>query len=236
MINPDENELESGLEKVEGIPESTKQEDSITEKDTEVVDKVFKHLGTVFAKHFGNAMLEAGQYLIKKFYNGDYKAAEEKKFSKNKSLSLLFQKIQADNSGNVPKKTWLYNSIDLAIDNNKYLKLSAYGKLGHSHKVKLTNTGSLSETIKTKLIEETADNGYSVKTLQERIREEKKKLNGNLMILSKRLQPSKLKDLDKKKLHSLKVQVENRYKKFEKKMTIYKDNLQEIKKALEDKK
>jgi len=235
MTNPDENALESGLEKVEGVPESTKQGDSITETELDtVVEDVFQYLGTVFVKHFGSAMLEAGQYLINQFYDGDYKAAEKKEFSKNKSLNLLFQKIQADNSGNVPKKTWLYNSIDLAIDNNKYLNVSAYGKLGHSHKVKLTNTGVLPEKIKLKLIKETEKKGYSVKDLQDRITDEKRKLSGNFISLLEPIEAIKLQAFDTNKLKFLKVQTENRVKGIQEKMDLYKANLDELNKVLEE--
>jgi len=205
------------------------------DKDDPLVEEVFQYLGGVFVKHFHSAMLEAGEYLIEKFYAGDYEAAQEKDFSKDSSLSKLFLKIQSDNSGNVPKKTWLYNSIDLAIDHKKYIEVSAYGKLGHSHKVKLTNTGCLSEEVKLKLIDETVTEGYSVKTLQERISEEKKNLDDNLIILSKTIEASRIQSFDTKKLNKLKHQTEKRFSKTKDEMELYKKNLATIDKVLEGK-
>ncbi|MBA3010036.1 MAG: hypothetical protein FP812_07345 [Desulfobacula sp.] len=197
-----------------------------------LVEEAFEHLKSVFVRHFRSAMLEAGQYLIEKFYNGDYNLATEKKFNKNESLLQLFKKIQGDNTGNVPGKTWLYDSINLAIDERKYCKVSAYGKLGHSHKVKLTNTGNLPEDTKVSLIEEAAEKEYSVSTLQERISQEKQKLDGITVSLTEELKPEILKTLDFEKLTTIRIQTQARLLKAAIEKALYEGNLKRIHQAL----
>ena len=207
-------------------PDFTKQEDP-------VVEEAFQHLQSVFVKHFQNAMLESGQYLIDKFYGGNYKLAEEKKFSKNKSLHQLFLKIQNDVSGNTPRKTWLYDSINLAVDYKKYKELSAYGKLGHSHKVKLTSTGKIPEETKKSLIKEAAEKEYSVTELQKRISEENAKIGGGQISLTVALQRKQLKGLSTQKLKAIKKQTEIRFKKCQEELNLYQDNLKEIDAVIE---
>ena len=221
--------------KVETIQETKKTQitsnvlklDTVEQEDP-IVEEAFQHLKGVFVKHFQNAMLESGQYLINKFYNGDYKLAEEKKFSKNKSLHQLFLKIQNDTSGNTPKKTWLYDSINLAVDDNKYKELSVYGKLGHSHKVKLTSTGKIPEETKRSLIKETAEKGYSVTELQRRISEENAKIDGGHISLTVVLQRKQLKGLSTQKLKAIKQQTEIRFNKCQEELNLYQGNLKEI--------
>lgn len=197
-----------------------------------IVEEAFEHLKSVFVRHFRSAMLEAGQYLIEKFYNGDYDLATEKKFNKNKSLLQLFKKIQDDSTGNTPGKTWLYDSINLAIDENKYKELSAYGNLGHSHKVKLTNTGKLPDETKVSLIEEAAEKEYSVSTLQQRISQEKQKLDGITVFLTEELKPEILKTLDFEILQRIEHQTNSRLVKAELEKILYKANLKKIHQAL----
>ena len=196
------------------------------EIDEPIVEEAFQYLRAISVKH-SVTKLEAGKYFIKLFYNGDYKKAEEKKFKKNVSLRQLFLKIKNDGSGDLPNKTWLYDAINLAIDENKYQKLSAYGKLGVCHKVKLTNTRCLPENIKRELIKETAKEEYTVMALQKRISQEKKKLNGDIS-LTDEMKIDQLQVLDTDKLKGLKNKIEKRFKKIEAEMDLHKSNLSKI--------
>ncbi len=201
-----------------------------------IVEEAYQHIKSVFVRHYQSAMLETGQYLIEKFYNGDYVQAQEKKFNKNDSLLKLFKKIQGDNTGNVPGKTWLYDSINLAIDESKYREVSAYGKLGHSHKVKLTNTGNLPEDTKVSLIEEAAEKEYSVSTLQERISQEKQKLDGITVSLTEELKPEILKTFDFETLKKIEHQTNSRLSKAVLEKALCELNLKRIYQALKSSK
>ena len=76
----------------------------VDDMDDEKVKKAYEHLKEIFVKHFQNAMLECGQYLIETFYGGKYELAQKKKFTSNKSLAKLIKRIQkeATAKGDVP--------------------------------------------------------------------------------------------------------------------------------------
>ena len=142
------------------------------EPDKTLVDKSFKFLEGIFIKHFHKAMLEAGEYIIKEFYAGDIELARQNKQVKKHSLHQLIRRLQ-ENKGHVPSKTWIYDAVNLVVDEHDHVNLSVYGKLGHSHKVNLTYAKDVK--IKKRLIQETVDNSYTVAQLKKRIVEENKK-------------------------------------------------------------
>jgi len=205
------------------------------EKDL-VVEEVYQHLKIVFHKHVVKAMLEVGQYIIKSFYDNNYKQAQGKEFNGKKSLLKLIKRLQSDSQGDVPSRTWVYDAVNLAID--QYLfeekKLpSVYGQLGHSHKVNLTYVNKLE--IKKQLIQETFDESYTVSQLRKRMREEKVKTGIKYVSLKSNMPVSKLKALDVKKIRTLKKQTLKLEKELKKRLNIYQSNLKKLKKILETK-
>ncbi|BBO78018.1 hypothetical protein DSCW_54350 [Desulfosarcina widdelii] len=122
-----------------------------------------------------NAMLKVGQYLIGTFYAGNYDWAREGRRFKNRSLIELFERL--NNEGYAPAKTWLYNSVKLAVDEKDFDNFRTYGKLGHSHKVYLTYVENAED--KKKLIEATVEKSYTVKQLREEISKLKTKSESN---------------------------------------------------------
>jgi len=226
-------ESDSVVEKSEINTAIVESDDNL--KEGSVVEEAYQHIKNIIFKHVHNNMLEVGQYIIDIIYNGDYEAASKKEFNKNRSLRQLFQKFQNDTSGNCPEKTWLYNAINLAIDEKKYTKVSAYGKLGLSHKVRFTNTGKLTEETKKKLIEETVEKEYSVAELQNRITEKKRKLDVNYISLTEKMEPERLKGLDSEKLQDLEKKTKSHLTKTQNKIKVYEENLEKIESALKNK-
>lgn len=199
------------------IQSATKEENKApTEKeaDHQLVEEAYTKLEGIVTNHLTMAMLEAGQYIIKRFYDNDYDKARKNQKVKFKSLNKLIKKLQ-EGSGNSPGKTWIYDAVKLAVDDYDYKNLSAYGKIGHSHKVALTH---LKDTeIKKELIEETAKHGHSVSKLKERIKEEK----GGIY-LSELPSEEDLRKLEPKKLNTIKKQIDWRLKKMEETLEKYK--------------
>ena len=109
---------------------------------------------------------------------------------------------------------------------------SAYGQLGHSHKVSLT---SAPDEIKSDLVLEAAEKEYTVAKLRERIREEKDKLNPDLVSLKEAMNVKKLGTLEPKQLKALKTKTEALVKKVQDEAKLYEGNLTLIEKALEKK-
>ena len=205
--------------------------------DDEKVEKAYEHLKTIFVKHFQNAMLECGRYLVDTFYGGNYELAQEKKFTRNKSLAKLIKKIQNDatEKGDAPSRTWLYDAVNLAIDYHLYKREqlpSVYGQLGHSHKVNLTNAPI---EAKPALVQETFEKQYTVAKLRERIREEKDKLNPDRVSLKETMSIKKLGTLKPKQLKALKTKTEALVKKVQDEAKLYQGNLALIEKAINKK-
>ncbi len=168
--------------------------------DDKVITAAYEKLKKMVIKAKYNLMIIYGKYLIKTFYDNDYDKAKEDPDSGSKSLSKLFETIQKDPSaGTSYKKTWLYNAIALAVQDDKY-KLLKKGikegtiqdkivdtengkklsdvvsswneKLSITHKIRLENSKKkLSEEEMNKLIIEAAENKMKVAELQKRIDE-----------------------------------------------------------------
>jgi hypothetical protein len=210
----------------------------VVDKDDEKVEKAYAYLKSIFHKHFQNAMLECGQYLVQTFYDGKYdEITQEKKFTSNKSLSRLFKRMKqdAEEKGNVPSRTWLYDAVNLAIDNHLYEQKflpSVYGQLGHSHKVNLT---SAPYEVKPKLVQESVENKYTVTKIRKRIKEEKNKQRSDHIPLKDPMSIDRLKNLSSKQLNELKTKTEGLFKKVQDEAMVYQGNLDLIRQVLETK-
>jgi DNA polymerase III subunit gamma/tau len=135
------------------VPAKIKNEDDL-------VSEAFDHLKGIFKRHFHEAMLEAGKYLIDTFYEKNPKIA----FAKNKtkeepqSLKKLIEKIQQTSnnpSENVPSTGWVYNAVNLAAHEMicKQEGFQTFGILGHSHKLQLLHVPKLKKIDKDKFNE-----------------------------------------------------------------------------------
>jgi hypothetical protein len=210
----------------------------LDDEDDKKVEKAYAYLKKIFHKHFQKAMLECGQYLVETFYDGKYdEITVEKKFTSNKSLSNLFKRIQQDatEKGNVPSRTWLYDAVNLAIDNYLYKQKilpSVYGQLGHSHKVNLT---SAPYEVKPKLVQESFENKYTVTIIRKRIREEKNRLDSDHFPLKDPMPIDRLKNLSSKQLNVLRDKTEGLFKKVQDEARVYQGNLGLIGQVLETK-
>jgi DNA polymerase III delta prime subunit/DNA repair photolyase len=141
-----------------------------TEADEGLVERAYNELAGIFTEHIQRSMIEAGQYIIREFYGDDYEHARQKKTVRGQSLRRLIERLK-EGSGNAPSKTWVYDAVNLAVDERQYSAISAYGNLGHSKKVCLTHVKK-PET-KELLIQEAGE--YTVAELKKRIVEAKKK-------------------------------------------------------------
>ena len=140
--------------------------------DDTIVDVAYEYLKETFRKHFHNAMVEAGQFIINEFFDGDHELAKNPRNAiKIHSLNQPIQRLQ-ENSGHAPSKTWVYDAVKLAIDENEFQNFRTYGKLGLSHKIRIAYVKE--PEVKKKLIQEAVQNNISVKELRSRIAEERR--------------------------------------------------------------
>ena len=161
--------------------------------DKTIVSIAFEHLKTIFQRHFHDAMVEAGQYIINTFYEGDPRAA----LAKNKSneeppnLKALINKIrQAPNATDdrAPSIGWLYNAVNLSAHEAicQQEGLQTFVKLGHSHKLQLLHVPKLKSVLtdnfeeairpafekKERLAKHAYENGLSVRAFKKYIDEQ----------------------------------------------------------------
>ncbi|MBF0203979.1 MAG: hypothetical protein HQK67_06605 [Desulfamplus sp.] len=207
------------------------------------VDVTFNKLKGIFVKHFHNAMLDAGQYIIKVLYNNNYDLEKPKGYTQSNSISKLIKKLKQDSPGNSPSRTWIYDAINLALDNNYFNNIedkeisSAYGRLGHSHKVNLTYAPDdkkeklISEII---TIEAETNKKCSVVKIRELINREKRESAPDELPLSEALK-SDFSTLDTNLLKDLQKELDIQYKKLQEKVKFYKTKSDEIKNLLKPK-
>ena len=144
---------------------------SETKADLELVQRAGQKLTEIVSKHYESAMLEAGRYIIKEFYNQDYDLARNKKPTRDKSLAQLIQYLQSMGKG-APSKSWIYNAVNLAVDTYDNRYFSFYNHLMLSHKILLFPITD--QTLKRELIKEIVKFNYTIQDLKLRLTEIKK--------------------------------------------------------------
>jgi len=138
------------------------------EPDMHLVEEAGLKLTEIISRHYENAMLEAGNYLVQCFFGNDIERARNKKATKEKSLYQLILHLQSQKH-NAPSKSWVYNAVNLAVDYSDFKNNPWYGKLLLSHKIQLLPVVNLS--IKKQLMKETIENKLTISQLKERIGE-----------------------------------------------------------------
>jgi hypothetical protein len=151
------------------LPATAHKADAEKGPDEKLVSETYEYLRGVVQRHFHRAMLEAGTFIIRKFFDDDFERAQNpRNATKIHSLNELIRRLQG-NDGHGPSKTWVYNAVKLAVDEKQFRGFSVYGKLGLSHKVYLTHVKNMDA--KRQLIQEAVENNYTVAQTRSRIAE-----------------------------------------------------------------
>ncbi|MBF0449309.1 MAG: hypothetical protein HQK75_01260 [Candidatus Magnetomorum sp.] len=141
------------------------------EPDMRLVEQAGIKLTEIISRHYENAMIEAGNYLIQIFFDNDIERARKKKPVKEKSLYQLILYLQQQHN-HAPSKSWLYNAVNLSVDQSDFKTFHTYGKLLLSHKVLLLQIDS--KELKKNLIQEIAEKKLTISELKDRIYQMKK--------------------------------------------------------------
>jgi len=142
--------------------------ETLTPTEEEKIETAYNKLKEIFAVNFYDTLVKAGNYLIETFFDGDHKKADPMK--RNKSLNKLFIRLNKETSGNAPKKSWLYDSIKIAVFDKKYSELlpNLETTVCTSHKLKLISSG-FDEELQLQLLNEIQEKQYTVLELAGRI-------------------------------------------------------------------
>jgi hypothetical protein len=136
------------------------------EPDMRLVEEAGMKLTVILSRHYENAMIEAGNYIIKTFFDNDIERARKKQATKEKSLYQLIIYLQ-NQKNNAPSKSWLYNAVNLAVDSSDYKNYPLYTKLLLSHKIELLPISH--QGIKKQLMKEIIEKKLTVSQLKDRI-------------------------------------------------------------------
>lgn len=175
IIPPVESKAENNLpQPAEGQP------------DDALVDEAYKKLQDIFIKHYENArgyaLLEAGHYIIKTFFNGDIELAKKRKPVQDQAYTQLLKRLQDQNEDS-PRKSWLDNAVKLVVLEHDYKNVHALGKLNTTQKLLLLPVPA---ERKQEMAEEAVKKGYTTRELADRIRGMKKVRKASLLFLLKK--------------------------------------------------
>ena len=149
------------------LPAPASESEAENGPDETLVLLSYQFLRRTFERPLHRAMLTAGNFIIRHFFDNDFERAKNpRNATRIHSLNELIRRLQG-NDGNGPSKTWVYNAVKLAVDEYQFRRFSVYGKLGLSHKVYLTHVKNLED--KRQLIREVFENNYTVAQLRARI-------------------------------------------------------------------
>ena len=242
QVQPAEDDKASAI-----VPEVVKDD-----KDAQIAEQAYQTLSDLFKKHITVFMLEAGQYIIDTFYDGDARKALAKNKSKDSpaSLKLLIDKLKEakkDPSGNAPSVSWFYKAVNLAAHEAIAVEmgLSAFTILGHSHKLQLLNAPKLKqiegdkfdEAIKPafekkeELAKVAVDEKLSVREFAKRIKEETPKPSPKITANNLPDEVA-LKRLPKKRLEKLRDELDKQLDDLNEKLAQIEENKARIEKVL----
>ncbi len=160
------------------IKESTNTAGIVPQNDESemIIQEAFQKLKEIFHRHFHEAMLEAGNYLMDIFYAGEFKRVFDKNPVNKGALHKLYSRLN-QSADDVPSKGWIYNSVMLAA-HEKYFQIKnfqTFGNLGHSQKLLLLNVPDFVE--KQKIAQIAFERKFSVRDLKNYIKKDQQELD-----------------------------------------------------------
>jgi hypothetical protein len=165
---------------------------AIVEVDEELVEQACSRIVNLFQKHMENAVLETGYYLIEEFFENNFEKASKKEkiehSPKGSTLNQVFDRFKRTASDNKnaspgPSKSWLYETINIAVQDHSFKSLGddkksfqTYGKLLLSHKKELCRLEHIEE--KEEFLETPDIENMSVKKFREELSDYAEKKGG----------------------------------------------------------
>jgi hypothetical protein len=200
-------------------------EDQVDEK---LVSESLDHLSGLFNGGYHQAMRQAGDYIIEKFFGGDPQRAIDNRPVLKNSVHGLIKKLK-EGSEKAPSKSWFYNAQKLAAYEQVFEKegFQIFGNLGHSHKQVLLHVKDIGKL--KNLAAEAVEKKCNVEQLRQRIRESKETKSITLKGLEKQ---KDLKGASRKKLESLEKQAKERIERYQSELKSCEESLDLITRAI----
>lgn len=131
------------------IVQSTEAE--LFHSNDELVTEAYDKITDTFQQYYHKAIFEVGDYLVKTFFDGDFDRARvlKQKLSDKEKMELDDEQLMKTESfhqltkrfvhGGIgtPSKSWLYNAVKLAVQDNDYKSNDEYIQMNVSKKILL---------------------------------------------------------------------------------------------------
>ena len=197
--SPDITKLgESNLPAVQSGKET--KDEIFSESDFILINETIDSIKAIYEQTKTNMQIEIGTLIIEKIYDNNIELIDfsEEPSGERVHKQQIFKQVinetnkQLEITAELPKKTWLYNSVRLVIDQRELEDYPGYRDLSISHKITLLSLET--KEAKTQAIEEIAGKKLSVRETRKLVDEKKPAGAQDFKSLMKNLDT--IKDLD----------------------------------------
>lgn len=173
-------EMQENVQAVVQVEAPGSDLDVSADKDS-IITKTIKEIDTACKTAANSLMIQVGEIIIKHIFEDDTDQAEkDMKDSKSKSSKReLFDNMMKEfgrlrQVGDVPKKTWLYNAVNIAIQEQRFQDFTGYNNLSISHKIELLSVEN--EESQKQLVEQINSAKMSVRETRDAVKETKEQV------------------------------------------------------------
>lgn len=154
-------------------PQDSNAPEVQTAEDVALIDNTIESIKLIFNKGLTDTYIQIGMLIIEKIYGNNFKDIDFSKgpSKKNQQKHLIFKRLgeeieKRSGKGEVlPRKTWLYNSVRLVIDQQQLKECKEYEGISFSHKIALLPIEEKIE--KEKIVKQITQSNLSVRNTRE---------------------------------------------------------------------
>ena len=164
------NEIVQYNELKQKLPKGQTLFDNLPENDQELINETISNIQDFYQKAAETLHYQVGELILSKIFNDDFATASDINKSKTDNHKVrIFRCLESqikEQSGEerLPKKTWLYNSVNLVLDRKLLEDIPEYKELSVSHKIELLCVNNVGR--KKELIARTLTESLSVRALR----------------------------------------------------------------------
>ncbi len=143
---------------------------SLSENDQKLIDETITNIQDFYQKAAETLHYQVGELILSKIFDDDFETASDINKSKTDSRKVRIFRCLEDRikkysgEGRLPKKTWLYNSVNLVLDRKLLQNILGYKELSISHKIEILCVNNVER--KKELITRILDDSLSVRGLR----------------------------------------------------------------------
>ncbi len=143
---------------------------NLSDNDQLLINDIIRNILDFYQKAAETLHYQVGDLILSKIFENDFMTAGDINKSKTDNRKVhIFRCLERQikehsGEGRLPKKTWLYNSVNLVLDRKRLNGIPVYKELSVSHKIELLCVNNVER--KKELISQTHSEGLSVRALR----------------------------------------------------------------------